>query len=90
MKSKKYYKLAGYSGLIGLILLIIGILSNSAYPSMVYRVLTPLALLFIFICVALVGISGLLKIIESTRRKDYISAGIIIIVGLIFIFRALR
>lgn len=90
MKSKKYYKLAGYSGLIGLILLIIVILSNSAYPSMVFRILTPLAMLFVFTSVALLGISWLLEIKETIKRKEYISAGIIIIIGLLLAFKTLR
>lgn len=90
MKSKKYYKIASYIALIGIILLLIVILSNSAYPSIVFRVLTPLAMLFVFISVALLGISWLLEIKESIKRKEYISAGIIIIIGLLLAFKTLR
>ena len=90
MKSKKYYKMASYMALIGIILLIIVILSNTAYPSMIFRILTPLAMLFIFSSVLLIGISWLLEIKESIKRKEYISAGIIIIIGLLLTFNTLR
>ncbi len=90
MKSKKYYMISSYIALIGIILLLIVILSNSAYPSMVFRILTPLGMLFIFISISLLGISWLLKIKESITRKDYISVVIIIIIGLLFVFMALR
>ena len=90
MKSKRYYKIASYLALLGIILLLIVILSNSAYPSMVFRILTPLGMLFIFISISLLGISWLLKIKESIKRKDYISACIIITIGLLFVFKAFR
>jgi ABC-type Fe3+ transport system permease subunit len=82
--------ISSYIALIGIILLLIVILSNSAYPSMVFRILTPLGMLFIFISISLLGISWLLKIKESITRKDYISVVIIIIIGLLFVFMALR
>ena len=90
MKSKKYYMISSYIALIGIILLLIVILSHSAYPSMFFRILTPLGMLFIFISISLLGISWLLKIKESITRKDYISVVIIIIIGLLFVFMALR
>lgn len=90
MNSKKFYKIASYIALIGIILLLIVILSNSAYPSMVFRILTPLAMLFIFSSVLLIGISWLLEIKETIKRKEYISAGIIIIIGLLLAFKTLR
>lgn len=90
MNSKKYYKVASYIALIGIILLLIVILSNSAYPSMVFRILTPLAMLFVFTSVALLAISWLLEIKETIKRKEYISAIIIIIIGLLLAFKTLR
>lgn len=90
MNSKKLYKIASYIALIGIILLLIVILSNSAYPSMVFRILTPLAMLFVFTSVALLGIRWLLEIKETIKRKEYISAGIIIIIGLLLAFKTLR
>lgn len=90
MKSKEYYKIASYTALIGIILLLIVILSNSAYPSMVFRILAPLAMLFIFTSVALLGISWLLEIKETIKRKEYISASIIILIGLLLAFNTLR
>ena len=90
VRSKKYYKIASYIGLIGLILLMIVILSNSAYPSMLFKVLAPLGMLLIFISVILLGISWVFRVRESLKRKDYIASVIIIIIGLIFIFNTLR
>ena len=90
MKSKKYYKISSYMALIGIILLLIVILSNLAYPSMIFRIITPLAMLFVFTSVVLLGISWLLEIKESIKRKKCISAGITIIIGLLLTFNTLR
>lgn len=87
MRSEKYYKIATRIGLMGLVLLAIVILSNSAYPSMVFRILAPLGLLLVFISVGLCGISWLLGFKESIKKKDYISAVIIIVTGVLFILR---
>ena len=90
MKSKKYYKISSYMALIGIILLLIIILSNLVYPSMIFRILTPLAMLFVFTSLVLLGISWILEIKESIKRKEYISAAIIIIIALLLTFNTLR
>lgn len=76
--------------LIGIILLLIIILSNLVYPSMIFRILTPLAMLFVFTSLVLLGISWILEIKESIKRKEYISAAIIIIIALLLTFNTLR
>ena len=90
MRSEKYYKMASCTGVIGLILIFTVILSNSAYPSMIFRILTPLGMLLVFISVALLSISFFLKMKESFKRKDYISIVIIIAIGLLYIFKVIR
>ena len=90
MKSKKYYKISSYMALIGIILLLIIILSNLVYPSMIFRILTPLAMLFVFTSLVLLGISWILEIKESIKRKEYISSAIIIIIALLLTFNTLR
>lgn len=87
MGSEKYYKLASFTGLIGLILIFIVILSNVAYPSMIFRILTPLGLLLVFISVGLLSIHFILRIKESFNRKDYIGVLIITAIGLLYILK---
>lgn len=90
MKSKKLYKVASIIALIGIVLLLIVILSDSAYPSMISRILTPVAMIFIFVSVALLAMSWLLEIKENIEGKDYLSAAIIVIAGVAFAFIALK
>lgn len=90
MRSEKHYKMASCIGVIGLILIFTVILSNSAYPSMIFRILAPLGILLVFISVALLSISFLLTIKESFKRKDYITTVIIIAIGLLYIFKVIR
>ncbi len=89
MGGKQVYKVAVITGVIGLILLLSTILSKSSDPDMFFRIAAVLGIILIFVSVALFGISWLVYIKDSIKKKDYIGATIIIIIGLLIIIKAL-
>ena len=88
MKNQKLFKSAIITGVIGLIIIFSIILSNSAYPDMLFRILTPLGLLFVFVSIVLGFVSWLWYIMDTIRKKEYVMAIIIAVLGLLVIIKA--
>lgn len=89
MKKNIIYKSAMISAVIGLIMIFIVILSGTAYPHMLFRIGTPLGLAFIFASVILLFISWLWEIRNGIKRKQYVQAIVIAILGLVVIIQTI-
>ncbi len=88
MGGKKVYKVAIITGVIGLILILSVIVSQSSAPNMFFRIVAPLGIILTFTSVVLLGASWLLYIKDSIKKNDYIKATIIAILGLLIIIKA--
>lgn len=86
---KKFFKLSVITSVVGLTMILGLILSKSAYPHLVFRILTPLGLLLVFISVILGFVSWLLYLKDSIKKKEYVWATIVAVLGLLVIIRQL-
>ena len=89
MKRGKLHKFAILVGGIGLIIILSVILSGVAYPNVFFNIGTFLGLLFIFIGVILLFIGWIRDLHDAVKKKQYLWAALIAMVGLIIILKAL-
>ncbi len=89
MKKNVIYRAAVLSAAIGLIIILGVIFSGAAYPDMLFRIGTPLGLVFIFASVILLFLSWLLEIHNGIKEKQYLWVAVIVVLGLIVIVRTL-
>ncbi len=85
MKNKKMYSIGTFVGILGIILLLILIVSGTAYPDTTFRVLMPTGLLLVFAGLLINGITWLLMIKDSVADKSYKDAGFVFLVGLVIV-----
>lgn len=89
MKKNILYKSAIMTAAIGLIIIFAVMVSGVAYPHMLFRIGTPLGLVFIFASVLLLFLSWLWDIHHAIKGKQYLWAICIAVLGLIVIARTL-
>lgn len=89
MKKNILYQCAILTAVIGLIIIFTVMLSGVAYPHMLFRIGTPLGLVFIFASVLLLFLSWLWDIHHAIKGKQYLLAIGIAVLGLIVIVRIL-
>ena len=83
MKQKRFYQCAIAVSAVGLLLLFGLIASGKAFPDPWFRIGGPLALLCILAGLVMLGISWLWSLAGAVKRKQYRSALLIGVLGLL-------
>lgn len=82
---KKLYKLAVLLCVLGFLALAVVLLSGTAYPEMLFRVLAPVGLLLIVAALVLYACAWILSIKKAVKSKDCLWLGLLILVGILVI-----
>ena len=82
---RKLYGAAVLLAFLGLLSLTVPILTKSAYPDMLFRILLPVGLLLVVISLGLFALDWLLRIKKELELKKYLSACILALLGILFV-----
>lgn len=87
--ARKLYKLAVIAGVPGLLSIAAVMISGTAYPDMMFQILTPIGLLLIFVSAALFALAWVFSIKKEMKSKNYLYAALLLLVGIIFIVQTI-
>ncbi len=83
--SKKFFNVAVLVSIIAFVCFGVLYISDSAYPDLLFRVLTLLFLVLICISLILLLLSWLSKIYEEIKSKNYLIAFVWLLAGIVLI-----
>lgn len=81
---RKLYRFAVLTSVLGLLSIAVVMISGTAYPDMVFQILTPIGLLLIFISLCLYALDWIFSIKKEMNAKNYLYAALLLLVGIIF------
>ncbi len=84
---RKLYRFAVLTGVLGLAAIAVLMISNAAYPDMLFQILAPAGLLLIFLSCGLFAAGWITSIAKQVKSRNYLFAAALLVVGIIFIFR---
>ena len=87
MLERKLYRLAVLTCVMGLLSIAVVIVSGTAYPEILFQVLAPIGLLLIFVSLVLYVFAWVLSVKKAIKSKDYLWVGLLLLVGIILLFR---
>lgn len=87
---RKLYRLAILTSVLGLLSIAVVIISGTAYPDMLFQVLTPVGLLLIFVSLGLYAFDWIFSIKKEMKSKNYLYAALLLLVGIIFVVQMVR
>lgn len=87
---RKLYKSALLTGVMGLLLIAVVLISKTAYPNKIFQVLAPIALLLIFISFGLSVLSWIFSLKKEIKLKNYPYAILLLLIGIVFVIRMIK
>lgn len=81
----KLYRFAVLTSVLGLLSIAVVMLSGTAYPDMLFQILTPIGLLLIFVSLGLYALDWVFSIKKEMKSKNYLYVAILLLVGIIFV-----
>ena len=81
------YKFAVLTSVLGLLSIAIVMISKTAYPDMLFQVLTPVGLLLIFASLGLYALDWVFSMKKEVKSKNYLYAALLFLVGTIFVIQ---
>lgn len=82
---RKLYRFAVLTAVLGLAALAGLMISQAAYPDMLFRVLEPAGLLLIFLSCGLFAADWITSMTKQVKSKNYLCAAVLLVVGIIFV-----
>lgn len=86
----KINKFSIITGAMGLIFLGVVFITNSSYPSMIFKIFAPLGLFFIFVSLLLFVIKLIMDIKKDIGSKKYLSAFVMIVLAIVLFLRLFK
>lgn len=83
----RLYKFAVLTSVLGLLSIAIVMISKTAYPDMLFQVLTPVGLLLIFASLGLYALDWVFSMKKEVKSKNYLYAALLFLVGTIFVIQ---
>ena len=83
MLERKLYRLAVITSILGLLSVAVVIISEAAYPEMVFQVLAPAGLLLIFVALCLYVCAWILSMKKAIKSKNHLWAILLLLVGIV-------
>lgn len=84
---RKLCRFAVLTGVLGLAAIAVLMISNAAYPDMLFQILAPAGLLLIFLSCGLFVATWITSIAKQVKSKNYLFVAALLVVGVMFIFR---
>lgn len=83
----KLYKFAVLTSVLGLLSIAVVMISKTAYPDMLFQVLTPVGLLLLFASLGLYALDWVFSMKKEVKSKNYLCAALLLLVGIIFVIQ---
>lgn len=81
----RLYKFAVLVSIMGLLSIAVVMISKTAYPDLLFQILTPIGLLLIFISLGLYALDWIFSIKKEVKSRNYLSAALFLFIGFIFV-----
>lgn len=83
----KLYKFAVLTSVLGLLSIAVVMISGTAYPDILFQVLTPVGLLLIFASLGLYALDWIFSMKKEVKSKNYLYAALLLLMGIIFVIQ---
>lgn len=83
----KLYKFAILTSVLGLLSIAVVMISGTAYPDILFQMLTPIGLLLVLASLGLYALDWIFSMKKEVKSKNYLSAALLLLMGIIFVIQ---